>query len=201
LRVAHLLSHETPRRPVRAQVAGAAEPELWRQLPPPFAELWLRWAAEAGGGGAADRAATDDAARLAFARSLLGQPGGDAGSGRDAAAAGAGSAAGAVRAGGDGDSPAEAPAAADAEAQPAARASLTREQEQARDFLLWSSLGRVGASEPLLLHANTGAGALSMSRCASLSSTVQQRAHLVQLRRRSREAAQECVRARERLHS
>ncbi|KAK9832693.1 hypothetical protein WJX81_000845 [Elliptochloris bilobata] len=59
-------------------VVSEAEPQLWQQLAPLFQGLWLSWAAEAGDGGAAGRAAADEAGRLAFARSLLAQ-GGDGG--------------------------------------------------------------------------------------------------------------------------
>lgn len=191
---------QTPRRALCTQVAGAAEPELWRQLPPPFAELWLRWAAEGGGGGAADRAAADEAARLAFARSLLGQPGGDAGSGRDAAAAGAGSAEGAAGAGGGSSAPAAALATADAGAQPAARASLTHEQEQARGALVFEP-GAHGRIRHAPCPLNLGR-ALRHRRAVPPSARPWNSGHTwCGLRRRLCEAAQEGARAHERLPS
>ena len=58
---------------MHVQVVGATEPQLWQQLAAPYQDLWLRWAAQAGEGGADGRAAADEADRLAFARSLLAQ--------------------------------------------------------------------------------------------------------------------------------
>ena len=58
---------------MHVQMVGAAEPQLWQQLAAPYQDLWLRWAAQAGEGGADSRAAADEADRLAFARSLLAQ--------------------------------------------------------------------------------------------------------------------------------
>lgn len=101
------------------QVVGATEPQLWQQLALPFQELWLRWAADAGDGGAEGRAAVSEADRLAFAQSLLAQGArGGQPEQRESGAPAKGDVAGPLG------------AEAQEQAVPAPPLALTREQEQ-----------------------------------------------------------------------